>query len=291
MRSNAWLCLYIILNEHNTILNIENFLSKSDQLPEGHIELILSTISQFKSLDKTQLLIKQTLSETCHFETNIYFLHYSIIFIIDNCHIESIDDNILLSNLARALNRRHSILYLLIQYDKKEKNSKLIEKYFHFMIVMLIKKLQHSLKHPIEITSDDTHDEQSSTNIQTYLMLPNFNQEQINLIKQLQLHMNIQDDFQWIVNKAKRYIQIDSILIEFLLIFLAYLDFNNQKMKTLNQLANLLQQFFLNQNCLPCFTTIKQFNPPIPIKQIQEEVRSESKLIQIYSSFISVTTN
>ncbi|CAF2849126.1 unnamed protein product [Rotaria sp. Silwood2] len=272
MRSNAWLCLYIILNDNHEIQNIENLLSKYDQLPEIYIELILSTITQFKSLDQTQLLIKQTLSETCQFEINISFLHYSIIFIIDNCHIDSNNDIILLSNIAKALNRRHSILYLLIQYDKHEKNSKLIEKFFHFIIRMLIKKLQYSLKNSIDINNDQNYDEQLSTNIQTYLMLPNLNQEQINIIKQLQISMNINDDYQWIVNMNKHYIQIDSILIELLLIFLAYFDFNNTKIKTLNDLANLLQQFFLNTNSTPCFTTIKQFNPPIPVKQVQEEV-------------------
>ncbi|CAF2351687.1 unnamed protein product [Rotaria sp. Silwood2] len=271
MRSNAWLCLYIILNDNHEIQNIENLLSKYDQLPEIYIELILSTITQFKSLDQTQLLIKQTLSETCQFEINISFLHYSIIFIIDNCHIDSNNDIILLSNIAKALNRRHSILYLLIQYDKHEKNSKLIEKFFHFIIRMLIKKLQYSLKNSIDINNDQNYDEQLSTNIQTYLMLPNLNQEQINIIKQLQISMNINDDYQWIVNMNKHYIQIDSILIELLLIFLAYFDFNNTKIKTLNDLANLLQQFFLNTNSTPCFTTIKQFNPPIPVKQVQEE--------------------
>jgi hypothetical protein len=272
MRTNAWLCLYIILHDHNQLHSIEHLLSKSDQLPEANIELILTIISQFKSLDKIQLLIKQTLSETCHFETNIYFLHYSVIFIIDNCQIDSNNDILLLSNLARALNRRHSILYLLIQYDRQEKNFKLIEKYFHFMINMLIKKVQYSLKYPIEIQSNDNSDEQLSATIQTYLMLPNLNQEQLNIIKQLQSHMNINDDFQWEINMNKHYVEINSILIEFLLIFLAYFDFDNQKLKSLNDLACLLQQFFLNINCTPCFTTIKQFNPPIPIKQSQEEV-------------------
>ena len=88
-----------ILHDNNQFHNIDNLLLKSDQLSEINIELILSNISKFKSLDKTQLLIKQTLSETCHFETNKCLLHYSIIFIIDNCHIDSQNDNLLLSNL------------------------------------------------------------------------------------------------------------------------------------------------------------------------------------------------
>ncbi|CAF3950884.1 unnamed protein product [Rotaria sordida] len=277
MRSNAWLCLYIILNDNYHIQNIENFLLKFDQLPETYIELILSTITQLKSLEQIQLLVKKTLSETCQFETNISFLHYSIIFIIDNCHIDSNDDIILLSNIARALNRRHSILYLLIQYDKQEKNLKLIEKFFHFMIIMLIKKIQYSLKYPIIINNDENVNNDENlfiNNIQTYLVLSNLNNEQINIIKQLQIFMNINDDYSWIINMNKHYIQIDSILIELLLTFLAYFDFNNTNIKTLNDLANLLQQFFLNTNSTLCFTTIKQFNPPTPIKQTQEETPS-----------------
>ncbi|CAF0990756.1 unnamed protein product [Rotaria sordida] len=86
--------------------------------------------------------------------------------------------------------------------------------------------------------------------------------------------MNINDDYSWIINMNKHYIQIDSILIELLLTFLAYFDFNNTNIKTLNDLANLLQQFFLNTNSTLCFTTIKQFNPPTPIKQTQEETPS-----------------
>jgi hypothetical protein len=251
MRSNAWLCLYIILHDNHQLHNIESLLSKSDQLSETNIELILSTISQFKSLDQTQSLIKQILSETCQFETNIFLLHYSILFIIDNCHIDSPNDQLLLSNFARALNRRHSILYLLIQYDKREKNCKLIEKYFHLMISMLIKKLQVTFKNPIEINSDENSDGSSSTNIQTYLILPNLNQDQIKLIKELQIQMNIKDDFPWIIQT----------------------NINNQKNQVLNQLAYLLQEFFLNPKSTPCFTTIKQFNPPIPIKQTQDEVK------------------
>jgi len=234
MRSNAWLCLYIILHDNNQSYNIENLLLKFDQLSETNIQLILSNISQFKSLEKTQLLIKQTLSETCHFETNISLLHYSILFIIDNCSINSNNDQILLSNIARALTRRHSILYLLIQYDKQEKNCQLIEKYFHFILSLLINKLQYSLKNPIEINLNENYDEQLSINIQTYLVLPNFNQELIHLIKQLQNYINIKEDFSWSINMNKQYIQIDSILIELLIIFLAYLDFNNQKTLGLN---------------------------------------------------------
>ncbi len=272
MRSKAWFCLYIILYDYNQQHNIEKFLSESDLFSETNVELILVHISQFKSLDQTQLLIKQTLSETCHFETNISLLHYSIRFIIDNCHTNSTDDHLLLSNLARALNRRHSILYLLIQYDKQEKHCQLIEKYFHLIISMLITKLQYSLKNPIEITSNNHQDEQLSSNTQTYLVLPNFNQEQINLIKQFEHQMNIKNEFSWSINLNKQYIQIDSILIELLIIFLAYFDFKNSNIQRLKQLAELLQQFLLNQNSTPCFTTIKQFNPPIPIKQSQEEV-------------------
>lgn len=286
MRSNAWLCLYIILNDSHQNNNIENILSRFDQLPEGYIELILSAISQFKSLEKTQHLIKRTLSETCHFETNIFFLHYSIMFIIDNCHIDSKDDLLLLSNLARALNRRHSILYLLIQYDKKEKNSKLIEKFFHFITNMLIKKIQYTLKNPISIDTDETHDENVSTNVQTYLMLPNLNEEQINRIIQLETHMNIKDEFHWSINMNKHFIQIDSIFIELLLIFLAYFDFENPKMKTLNDLANLLQRFLLNPNSTPCFTTIKHFTQPIPIKQTQEEVKTNLLIEFAKSSYL-----
>ena len=284
MRLNAWLCLYIILNDHNQMISIENLLSQSDQLSEGNIELILTIISQFKSLDKTQLLIKQTLSETCHFETNIYFLHYSILFILDNCQINSTHDILLLSNLARALNHRHSILYLLIQYDKQDKHFKLIEKYFHFMINMLIKKLKYSIKYPIEIHSNDTHDESLLTNIQTYFVLPNLNQEQLNIIKQLQNYLNIKDEFLWICDMNKHYLEIDSILMELLIIFLAYFDFNNQKLKGLNELANLLQQLLLNENCTPCFMTIKQFNTPVPIKQSQEEVMIKILVVCVFRS-------
>ena len=279
MRSNAWRCLYIILNDHNQINNIENFLLKLDQLPDAYIELILSTIVQFKPLSQTQLLVKQTLSEICHFETNIYFLHYSIIFLIDNCHIDLNDDILLLSNLSRALNRRHSILYQLIQYDKKEKNSQLIEKFFHFITIMLIKKIQYSLKYPIEIDSNDNYEENLSTIIQIYLTLPNLNQEQVNIIKQLEIHMNVNDNYQWSADMNKHYVQIDSILIELLLIFLAFFDFNNSNTRTLNDLASLLQQFFLNINSTPCFTTIKQFNPPVPVKQSQCEVQNQILLV------------
>ncbi|CAF1294874.1 unnamed protein product [Rotaria magnacalcarata] len=274
VRTNAWLCLYIILNDNDQIQNIENLLSKFDQLPETYIELILSTITQFKSLDQTQLLVKQTLSETCHFETNIYILHCSTMYIIDNCHIDSNNDISLLSNLARALNRRHSILYLLIQYDRQEKNSKLIENFFHFIIIMLMKKIEYSLKHPIDINSDENYDEKFSTNTQTYLMLPGLNSEQINIIKQLENHVNLKDDYKWSTNMNKHYIQIDSVLIELLLIFLAYFDFNNSKLKALADSASLLQQFFLNIKSTPCFTTIKQFNPPVPVKQSQDENQS-----------------
>lgn len=273
MRSNAWLCLYIILHDNNQIANIEDLLLKFDQLSESNIELILSNISQFKSLEKTQLLIKQTLSETCRFETNISLLHYSILYIINNCSIDSIDDQNLLSNLSSALTHRHSILYLLIQYDKQEKTCQLIEKYFHLFIFLLINKLQYSLKNPIEINTTENYDEQITSTNQTYLVLQNFNQESIHLIKQLQSLMNIKNDFTWIINTNKIYIQIDSILIEFLIIFLAYLDLSNQKNSNLIQIANLFQEFFLNQNSLPSFTTLKQFNPPIPIKQVQEEVK------------------
>ncbi|CAF3843439.1 unnamed protein product [Adineta steineri] len=285
MRSNAWLCLYIILNDNNQMPIIENLLLKSDQLTDTNIELILTIISKFKSLHKTQLLIKQILSETCHFETNIYYLHYSIIFIIDNCQIDSDNDIMLLSNLARALNHRHSILYLLIQYDRQEKNFKLIEKFFYFMTNMLIKQLQNSLKYPIEIQSDDISDEQELLNTKTYLILPNLNQEQLDIIKQLEIHMKITNSFLWSINMNKHYLQIDSVLIELLLIFLAYFDFNNPNMKHLNDLANLLQQFFLNTNSTPCFTKIKQFNQPIPIKQTQDESSSTDENAEHFKQF------
>jgi hypothetical protein len=84
--------------------------------------------------------------------------------------------------------------------------------------------------------------------------------------------MNIKEDFSWSINMNKQYVQIDSILIELLIIFLAYFDFKNSNSQNLKQLAELLQQFILNQNSTPCFTTIKQFNPPVPIKQSQDEV-------------------
>ncbi|UJR27826.1 hypothetical protein I4U23_009094 [Adineta vaga] len=169
MRSNAWLCLYIILNDHSQMPNIENLLSKSDPIPEPNLELILTKISQFKSLEQIQSLIKQTLSETCHFETNIYFLHYSIIFIIDHCQLNSTSDLLLLANLARALN--------------------------------------------------------------------------------------------------------------------PYFDFNNQKTKNLHDLANLLQEFFLNTNSTPCFSTIKQINRPLPIKQNQEEKSSTDDNSEHFKQF------
>ncbi|CAF5227355.1 unnamed protein product, partial [Rotaria magnacalcarata] len=53
-----------------------------------------------------------------------------------------------------------------------------------------------------------------------------------------------------------------------------YFDFNNSKLKALADSASLLQQFFLNIQSTPCFTTIKQFNPPVPVKQSQEENQS-----------------
>lgn len=270
MRSNAWLCLHIILNDHPQMSNIEAFLSRSDAIFEPNIELILTRLAQFKSLEQIQLLIKKTLSETSHFETNINVLHYSILFIIDHCQIDSANDLLLLSNLAQALNRRHSILYLLIQFDKQYK---LIEKFFHLMVQLLIKKVQFALHHPIHIESTGDHsDDQTSANVRVYLVLPNFNDEQIRIFKQFQKSLNIKDELKWTNQKDKRYIEIDSKLVELLLIFLAYFDFNNQQMKHVHELASLLQEFFLNTTSTPCFSTIKQISRPVPVKQNQEEV-------------------
>jgi hypothetical protein len=281
MRSNAWLCLDIILDDHPITLPVETLLCKSDLLSEPNIELILTTISRFKSLEQTQRLIKQTLSEMCHFETNIHFLHYSIIFIIDHCQIDSNADILLLSNLARALHRRHSILYLLIQFDKQEKHFKLTEKVFRFMSHMLVRKAQHAVKHPIEIQSNDHADEQSVATTQTHLVLPSLNDEQINTLKQVQALSDIKEDFSWSVNTNKQYIEIDSTLVELLLIFLAYYDFTDQHMKNLNDLASALQQFFLSTDCTPCFTTIRQFNRPVPVKQSQAEVGKLSSIFTL----------
>ena len=270
MRSNAWLCLHIILNDHPQMSNIETLLSRSDSISEPDIELILTRLAQYKSLEQIQSLIKQTLSETCHFETNINVLHHSILFIIDHCQIESTNDLILLSNLAQALNRRHSILYLLIQFDKQYK---LIEKFFHLMMQLLIKKVQFALHHPIHIESTgDNLDEQTQANVRVYLVLPNFNDEQIRIFKQLHKSLNINDDLKWTNQKDKQYIEIDSKLVELLLIFLAYFDFNDQQLKHLHELASLIQEFFLNTSSTPYFSAMKQISRPIPVKQNQEEV-------------------
>ncbi|CAF1512845.1 unnamed protein product, partial [Adineta ricciae] len=269
MRSNAWLCLHIILSDHPQMSNIEALLSRSDSISEPNIELILTRLAQYKSLEQIQSLIKQTLSETCHFETNINVLHYSILFIIDHCQIESTNDLLLLSNLAQALNRRHSILYLLIQFDKQYK---LIEKFFHLMVQLLIKKVQFALHHPIHIESTgDNPNDQTPANVRVYLVLPNFNDEQIRIFKQLHKLSNIRDDLKWTNHKDKQYIEIDSKLVELLLIFLAYFDFNDQQLQHLHELASLIQEFFLNTSSTPYFCTMKQISRPIPVKQNQEE--------------------
>ena len=285
-RSNAWLCLYIILNDSSQITHVEDLLSQSESISESSIELILSTISQFHSLDRTQLLIKQTLCDTCQFETNSFLLHYSLVFIIDHCQVESVDDHLLLSNLARALVRRHTQLHLLVQHDREKKHSQMLTKFFHLIGRILLKKLEHALANPISVTTDRPHDDQLSSSTRSYLVLPNFNKEQVHTVKQLQEELEIRNDFVWSANASKLYIEIDSILIEFLLIFLAYSDAHNASPSSI---AHLLQQFLLSAHCSPCFTTIKQFNPPVPVKQSQAEVSPTNRSSSPHSSFPSQT--
>ena len=270
MRSNAWLCLYLILDDQ--IPPMEEFLPRSESLSERNIALILHKISQIKSLGQTQLFIKQTLAETCQFETNISFLHYSIRFILEHCRLDCQDDQRLLAKIARALTRRHSILYLLIQYDKQEKNCQLIEQYFHLFMSIFIRNLQQTLQNPIEISMENASNESSSSMKQTYLILQNFNEEQIDLFKQFESEMKMKSDFSWSIQLKKQYIPLESILLELLIIFLAYLDRNNPHLGRLNQFAQLLEQFLLNSHTSLSWTTIQQIDIPIPIKQNQPEV-------------------
>ena len=273
MRSNAWLCLYIILNDHPESNSIEQFLTQSEPLTDSNIHSILSTIAQFTSLDQSQLSIKQTLAETCQFETNIFLLHYAIVFILDYFQEQSTADQQLLANLTRAIIRRHSILYLLIQYDEQEKSYQLIEKFFRLISKILIEKLHYALQHPIEITNDHQNNEQLTSTTHTYLILPTFTDEQVRLIQQLQTELKLSNAFVWSKDPRKHYIQLDSSLIEFLLIFLASFDSNHPKSQAVSTLANILQQLFLNKSCTPCFMTLRQFNPPVPIKQSTDEVK------------------
>ena len=272
MRSNAWLCLYIILNDHPENQSIGQFLTQTDPLTDSNIHSILSTVAQFTSLDQTQLSIKQTLAETCQFETNIFLLHYAIVFILERFQKQSSADQQLLANLTRGIIRRHSILYLLIQYDKQEKSYQLIEKFFQLISTILIEKLHYALQHPIEITADHQNNEQLTSTTHTYLVLPTFTDEQIHLIQQLQTELKMSNAFVWSKDPRKHHIQLDSSLIEFLLIFLASFDLDHSKSQSVSKLANILQQLFLNTNCTPCFMTLRQFNPPVPIKQSSEEV-------------------
>jgi hypothetical protein len=276
MRSNAWLCLYIILNDNSPAMPMEHILSQSDPFNERHIQLILSTISLFQSYDHVQLSIKQTLAETCQFETNVLLLHYSIVFIIDHVHSSLTSDHQLLANLARALIRRHSILYLLIQYDKQEKNYQLMKKFFHWMSSILLDKLRYAVDNPIELTGNSGNTDQWSHSTQTYLILPNFHLEQVQLVEQMRMHLNMSTNVSWSTNTNKHYLPVDSILIEFLLIFLASFDSQHAQSESVRDLAHLLQQFFLNRDCTPYFMTIKQFHPPVPIKHSQDEVNDRT---------------
>ena len=277
MRSNAWLCLYIILHDHPQSIQIEQLLTQADPLTDNNVHSILSTIAQFTSLDQTQLSVKQTLAETCLFETNIFLLHYAIVFILDHVQEQSTADQQLLANLTRGIIRRHSILYLLIQYDKQEKHYQLTKKFFHLISTILIEKLHHALHHPIEINTDHHNNEQLTSITHTYLILPTFTDEQVHLIQQLQKELNLSKTLIWSKDLKKHYIQLDSSLIEFLLIFLASFDFDHSQSQSVHELANILQKLFLNTNCTPCFMTLKQFNAPVPIRQSLDEV---SEIIQ-----------
>lgn len=270
IRANAWLCLYLILDDQ--ILSMEEFLSRSESLCERNIDLILQKISQMKSLNQSQLFIKQTLAETCQFETNISFLHYSIRFILEHSQLDNQDDQDLIAKIARALTRRHAILYLLIQYDKQEKNYQLIEQYFHLFISIFIRNLQQTLLNPIEISTENEPSSSSSRTKQTYLILPNFNQKQIDLLKEFQSELKMKSDFNWSIQSNKQYIPLESILLEFLIIFLAYLDTKNLHLERLNHFARLLEQFLLNSPTSLSWTTIEQIDIPIPIKHNPSEV-------------------
>jgi hypothetical protein len=265
--------LYIILYDHPESIHIEQLLSQADPLTDGNIHSILSTIAQFTSLDQSQLSVKHTLAETCQFETNIFLLHYAIVFILDHFQEQSTADQQLLANLTRGIIRRHSILYLLIQYDKQEKHYQLTKKFFHLISTILIEKLHHALHHPIEINTDHQNNEQVNSTTHTYLILPTFTDEQVNLIQQLQTELHRNKTLAWSKDLKKQYIQLDSSLIEFLLIFLASFDFNHSQSQSVRKLANTLQELFLNKRCTPCFMTLKQFNAPVPIRQSLDEVR------------------
>ena len=276
MRSNAWLCLYLILDDQARPAEAFLFKSEKDEFSEGNLALILRNISQLKSLEATQLLIKQTLARTCEFEKKISLLNYSIRFVLEHCRLESTEDQQLLAHLARALTRRHSILYRLIQYDKQTKHGQLIEQYFHLFMSMFIQKLQNTLQNPIEISSENSSESASSSVQQTYLILPNFHQEQIDLVKQFENEMMMKKEFAYSSHSMKQYIPLDAILLELLIIFLAYFDSDNSTLQRLNHFAQLLQQFLLNPHWSLSWSTIEQIDIPIPIKQNQDQIEKTS---------------
>jgi len=271
IRSNAWLCLTIIFDNQSQSEQIEDLLNRTNI----NMELILSTISKFQSIEKTHRLIQQTFIDTCQYETNISFLHSTINFILNHCQIDSNEDEEFLGNLSRILIRRQTIFYLLIQYDRKDKSYQLITKYFQLILSIILRKLVYALVNPIEINSDTstattttTTTEINQNNIQTYLILTNLNAEQKKLIENLAKQIHFNEQISWKTKLDRQYLPIDRILIEILIIFLAYFD--NPAMHVL---GNLLQEFLLEKHGSLAFQTLKQLNRPQPIRQTSDETK------------------
>lgn len=232
IRSNTWFCLEMIFTES---MSIDDEFFQRNSTKNVDIQRILTTISQIKSLNVEQLSINEMLVEMCRYETNISFLHYSIEFLLDYFQNE-----ILMSNLARALIRRHSILYLLIQFDKNEEKFRLRNKIFQRFAAVFIEKLRQTNEKSIEFVENSSSDD---VVVETLLVFPSFNDENVELIRQIQHQLDRHVDFRRSNEKNDVFVRFSSILVEFLLIFLTSID------EIDDDLPSNLQRFFIQTNC------------------------------------------